>query len=264
MLIFLKLGGSLITDKDKPYTARMDSIKRAAEETNKALQEDKNLKIVLGHGSGSFGHFAAKETGFTEGIRTADQWHGFQKVWHAAHDLNHQFMEEFTKVGLAVVSFPPSSSITSDNRIVCNWNIDPIKSALKNHLIPVVFGDTIFDQSLGGIILSTEELFLNLIQPLHPNRILLAGIEPGIWADFPEKKQLIPKITPDIFNRVNEQITTSISVDVTGGMHKKVALMLKALTVNPKLDIEIFSGSKPGNIYKSLKGMTTGTIIAAR
>jgi isopentenyl phosphate kinase len=49
---------------------------------------------------------------------------------------------------------------------------------------------------------------------------------------------------------------------VTGGMHKKVALMLKALKLSPHLIIEIFSGDVSGNIYKSLKGIKTGTNIS--
>ena len=32
MLVFLKLGGSLITDKDQAYSARIEVIRRAAEE----------------------------------------------------------------------------------------------------------------------------------------------------------------------------------------------------------------------------------------
>jgi len=135
---------------------------------------------------------------------------------------------------------------------------------LDNNLIPVLFGDTIFDRSLGGIILSTEELFLYLIKQLNPGRILLAGKESGVWADFPEKRHLIPKITPENYVTVNTKIISSKSNDVTGGMQKKVTLMLEALVYAPQLYIEIFSGEVSGNIYKSLKGIKTGTSITAK
>ena len=77
------------------------------------MAENAGLKIVLGHGSGSFGHFAAKEAGFKEGVSSASQWHAFQKVWFAAHELNQIFIEEFNKSGLPVISFPPSASVTN-------------------------------------------------------------------------------------------------------------------------------------------------------
>ena len=149
MLTFLKLGGSLITDKDKPFTARIDVIRRAANEIIEAMAENAGLKIVLGHGSGSFGHFAAAETGFKEGVSSASQWNAFQKVWFAAHELNQIFIEEFNKSGLPVVSFPPSASVITENKHIISWNSEPIKSALENGLIPVVFGDTVIDRILG-------------------------------------------------------------------------------------------------------------------
>jgi isopentenyl phosphate kinase len=264
MLVFLKLGGSLITKKDQPYTARIDVIKRAAEEISKAMAEDSKLKIILGHGSGSFGHFAAKESGFKEGEPFTSQSQAFQKIWFAANELNQIVVKEFNESGLPVVSFPPSASISTNNKEIVEWNIEPIKSALNNTLIPVVFGDTVFDHSLGGIILSTEELFNYLIDQLNPGRILLVGKEKGIWADFPVNKNLIPKVTPENDARINTNIVSSTAIDVTGGMQKKVALMLKAIEIDSNLIIEIFSGEVPGSIYKSLKGIRTGTSISVK
>ena len=262
MLVFLKLGGSLITDKDRPYTARINVIKRIADEIFQAINENPDLKVVLGHGSGSFGHIAAMESDFREVASTKSQWLGFQRVWNAAHELNNIVMAECNKSGLPVVSFPPSASISTDKMKIMEWTTYPIQSALDNKLIPVVFGDTVFDRSLGGVILSTEELFLFLIDKLNPDRIILAGKEPGVWADFPENKNFIHKITPENYYSFNKKIAISQSVDVTGGMQKKVILMLEAVSNNPKLSIEILTGEIAGNIFKSLKGIITGTTIA--
>jgi len=54
MLIFLKLGGSLITNKDLPNTARQLVLNRIAGEISNALQHNKQIKLLIGHGSGSF------------------------------------------------------------------------------------------------------------------------------------------------------------------------------------------------------------------
>ncbi|MBN1319078.1 MAG: hypothetical protein JXA42_26580, partial [Anaerolineales bacterium] len=59
-VLFLKLGGSLITDKTRRETPRFDVIKWLAAEVREALDRRPDLKLVIGHGSGSFGHFAAK------------------------------------------------------------------------------------------------------------------------------------------------------------------------------------------------------------
>ena len=46
-LIFLKLGGSLITDKAKPYTAKYDVISDLARQIKEALDEDNKIKLVI-------------------------------------------------------------------------------------------------------------------------------------------------------------------------------------------------------------------------
>jgi len=119
----------------------------------------------------------------------------------------------------------------------------------------------VFDRTLGGIIFSTEELFIHLIKELEPDYILLAGKEPGVWGDYPNNKQILTEISPGNYDRINSSILGSDSIDVTGGMQKKVALMLEAIKIAPDLKIEIFSGEVPGNIYKALSGVRTGTSV---
>ncbi len=263
MLIFLKLGGSLITDKEKPYTARTEVIHRAAIEITEAMKANPNLQIILGHGSGSFGHYAAAESGIKEGCSSVGQWKAFQKVWFAAHELDDILIEELNKCSLPVISFPPSATVIAENKHIVSWDLVPIKHALEAGFVPVVFGDTVFDRIMGGIILSTEELFLHLIKDLRPDGILLAGKEKGVWRDFPKNTQMLDEISLGNYESFNSNILGSESIDVTGGMRKKVALMLEALRIESSLRIDIFSGEVPGNIFKALSGIRTGTKILA-
>ncbi|NIV31979.1 MAG: uridylate kinase, partial [Anaerolineae bacterium] len=76
-LVFVKLGGSVITDKTRAETARPDLIARLAGEVASALAKQADLKLVLGHGSGSFGHMVARRFGTREGVHDADAWRGF-------------------------------------------------------------------------------------------------------------------------------------------------------------------------------------------
>ncbi len=261
MIIFLKLGGSLITDKDQPYTACREVIARIGREIASALKEQGDLKILLGHGSGSFGHFAAKDYGTRERVTTPEEWQGFQKVWYAAQSLNRIVVDELSGAGLPVISLPPSASVLSEDRKLKKWTTEPIRSALDNGLMPVIFGDVIFDSRRGGIIYSTEDLFIELLATLQPDRILLAGREPGVWRDFPHNMEVIPAINNTSFQASKANIAHSASVDVTGGMAAKVQLMLEVVATYPQIDIRIFSGAEPGNIYQSLRGVNLGTSI---
>ena len=67
-IVFLKLGGSLITDKDKPYTPRLDKLANLSLEIKTVLDSIPELVLILGHGSGSFGHTAAKKHGTRDGV----------------------------------------------------------------------------------------------------------------------------------------------------------------------------------------------------
>ena len=68
-LIIVKLGGSLITDKTKPFTARMEIIADLAQQIKEALDEDKNLSLIIGNGGGSFPHYPAVKYQMNDGIK---------------------------------------------------------------------------------------------------------------------------------------------------------------------------------------------------
>lgn len=259
--VFLKLGGSLITDKDKPFTPRNEIIRSIGRQIKNARAADQSMRLLIGHGSGSFGHAAAKATGYTEGDRNSFDPRGFQTIWMAAQNLNRIILDEFDQLGLPVISFAPSSAVISSGKRIEAWNITPIQSALDHNLLPIVFGDAIFDRDYGGVILSTEDLFLHLVDKLNPDFILLAGKEKGVWADFPNKGELITEISSVNFSNFHSSINASQSIDVTGGMVKKVQIMFKIKKLLPQCQIYIFSGEDPNAIFEGLTGNFRGTLI---
>ncbi len=251
-LTFLKLGGSLITDKDSPSTALKGLINRIAGEIAAARKQAPEMQLLLGHGSGSFGHIPAKKYNTRAGVATQEQWEGFAKVWYEARTLNQIVIESFASTGLPVIAVSPSSAITARNGIVFSWDINPIRNALRSGLIPVVFGDVIFDTELGGTILSTEELFFYLAGILKPVRIQIAGIEQSIFEDFPHNTISIPEITPQTYPDILEKIQPSAYTDVTGGMAAKAHNLVTLVGQQPGLQAWIFSGIEPGSVYQAL------------
>jgi isopentenyl phosphate kinase len=260
-LIFLKLGGSLITDKQSPRTARVEIIERISREIAQVMEENPGLRMLLGHGSGSYGHYSGKKHGTREGVSTLDGWKGFAEVWHDAATLNRLVMNGLRKANLPTVGFPPSSSISSSDRNITSWDLTPIKTALEKDLLPVVYGDVVFDTRIGGTILSTEDLFLHLAREFKPQRILLAGLDQGVWEDYPECTNLVKIITPDNYPALLPKINASKAPDVTGGMKDKVGQMLGLSSQIPDLKIFIFSGKDPGNIKRVLDGNNVGTTL---
>lgn len=260
-IVFLKLGGSLITDKDTPYTPRLDKLAELALEIKTVLDSTPNLLLILGHGSGSFGHTAAKKHGTREGVKTSEQWHGFAEVRFQAAELNRYVMESLVNAGVSAIAFPPSSSIVSNNRKVTYHNVLAIRKAMDVHLLPVVHGDVAFDESLGGTILSTEDVFAFLAEQFSPARILLAGIEAGVWEDFPARTKLVKQIQLADYEKMRAGIGGSASTDVTGGMKAKVEEMLALIQNNKGLTVQIFSAERSGFLTRALKGENVGTLL---
>ncbi|MBI5964018.1 MAG: isopentenyl phosphate kinase family protein [Chloroflexi bacterium] len=265
-IIFLKLGGSLITDKDKPYTPRLDKLKELALEIKTVLDSNPGLLLILGHGSGSFGHTAAKKYGTRNGLPAQGggskrYWYGFAEVKYQAAELTRHVIESLLNAGLPAISIHPSSSMISDNRKVTYHNILAIRKSLTAHLLPVVHGDVAFDESLGGTILSTEDVFAFLAEQFSPTRILLAGIEAGVWEDFPARTKLVKQIQLSDYEKMRAGIGGSTSTDVTGGMKAKVEEMLELIKKNKGLTVQIFSAEENGFLTRALNGENVGTLL---
>ncbi len=260
-LVFLKLGGSLITVKDSPHTPRPEVLDRLASEIAEAHSADPDLQILLGHGSGSFGHVPANQYDTRRGVKSAEEWRGFVEVWRQAAELNRLVMDAIAKAGLPALAFPPSAAVTTRQGRVTAWDLGPLQSALRNGLIPVIYGDVVFDQALGGTILSTEDLFAHLVPQLKPSWLLFAGLEPGVWREYPANSVLLPEITPASFPQVEMGLKNSAATDVTGGMLGKVRQVLLVVSEVPGLKASIFTGEVPGNVRRSLLGEELGTVI---
>lgn len=260
-LVFLKLGGSLITDKNTPHHARLDVINRLASEIAAALHDNPGLKLLVGHGSGSFGHVPAKKYHTRDGVSTPEEWRGFAEVWQEAKALNSIVMEALVGSGFPAIAFSPCAQVLTRSHNIIEWNTTQILRSIENDLVPIIYGDVVFDSGIGGTILSTEEQFEYLAGVFKPTRILLAGIEPGVWKSFPERDDFYITVSPSNLEDIDNHLASSESIDVTGGMRSKVHSMMNLVLAGNCNEIFIFSGLEPGSVYNMLSGKCNGTRI---
>lgn len=259
--IFLKLGGSLITDKTAVETVRGDVLARAAREIAQARTARPSLRLVLGHGSGSFGHVAAARDGTRHGVQTLPQWRSFAEVSDAAARLNRRVVAELLAAGAPAVTLQPSASARVTDGHITHIAAHAVQAALDAGLVPVVYGDVAFDTVRGGTIISTEEVMMALAQTLRPSWLLLAGETEGVYG---VDGRLAPQITAANFETIAPALGGSRGTDVTGGMASKVRAMLALVEAQPQMQIRIFSGLAVGNVQRVLQdgGETAvGTLI---
>jgi isopentenyl phosphate kinase len=268
-LVFLKLGGSLITDKTQPQALRGGVLARLALEIAEARAAAPDLRVLLGHGSGSFGHVTARQYGTRGGVRTQDQWRGFAETGKVAAELNRLVVEALWEEGLPALRVQPSASARCRDGELVSLAERPISEAIEHHLLPVVHGDVAFDELRGGTIISTEEIFAYLAARLGPDRILLAGEVDGVLTADPAsgvKGDVIPLVTPANLAEVEKALGGSRGVDVTGGMLAKIREMVAlARRIEGLREIHVISGLQSHLVRDALlrDDVTEGTRIRA-
>lgn len=265
-LVFVKLGGSLITDKRMAEEVRYDVVRQLAAEIALALRLDQDLRLVVGHGSGSFGHLYGQRYGTRAGVGTPEQWYGFAATADAAARLNRIVVKALLEAQVPAWGIQPGAALRCRDGRVESGPEETVALAVKRGLVPVVFGDVALDSVRGGTIASTEEIFAPLVARLHPQRLVLAGEVDGIYdADpllFPSAQRL-PTITPQTVFELGEGLGGSHGVDVTGGMAAKVEQSLAMVKANQGLEIVVCSGLQPGALRAALAGEPVGTRIHA-
>ena len=262
-LVYLKLGGSLITDKHNERTPRRSTLRRLVREIVAGMEQRPQTNLLIGHGAGSFGHIQATHYNTHAGVRSARDWHGFATVAAAVAELNGIVRTELFSAGVPVFYTQPSASARCQDGKLVKLAVEPIKGAIDNDLTPLLHGDVAYDVTRGGTIISTEMIFCFLSHSLPPDEVLLAGIAPGVRSSHP-RGSVIPEITPQTFPDYAASAAFSDAPDVTGWMIGKVAEMLALVQNIPAATVRIFSAEPEGALTRALSGTeTTGTVIRA-
>ncbi|MEK7517226.1 MAG: isopentenyl phosphate kinase, partial [Patescibacteria group bacterium] len=254
-IILIKFGGSIITDKNTPYKARPDVIARLAKE----LKKIKDVSLVLAHGSGSYGHTSAKEFGGKKGYKS--KW-GIAKVARDAMEINRIVMDILVSEGLAAISIRPMSMIMASAGKIKNHFFKVLEEIINQDLIPVIYGDVIWDKKWRSTIYSGERILNEIGKYLmkkgfNVDKIIQVGETNGVYDD---KGNTIPQITKSNWKRIKRYVFQSKNGDVTGAMKHKIENALSI--VDKGIKTWIASGVIPNELTHALNGRNIqGTII---
>lgn len=258
-LTVLKLGGSVITKKEKPLTANMKAIERLSREISKA----KVTRLVLIHGGGSFGHPLARQYALKEGYKEKSQLLGFSKTRQAMESLNKLVVDALIRRKIAAVGLQPSAFIVTESGRIKVMEEQPLRKLLRMELIPVLYGDAVFDLDLGFTILSGDQLAASIAMRLGANRIIMGIDVDGLYSSDPKSDpsaKPLRHVTLQELKSMQHEIGEAKVTDVTHGMFGKISELIQA--VERGIPALIVNAAKPNNIYKALKGeRVTGTTI---
>ncbi|MBI3576521.1 isopentenyl phosphate kinase family protein [Candidatus Gottesmanbacteria bacterium] len=251
-LIFIKIGGSLITDKTKPYTLNERALDIVCGEIKRAQSFGKQL--IVGHGAGSFAHVPAKKYQTHKGVINGESYRGIAEVADVAAQLNRIVMKKLLEKGVNAVSISPLSSMIAENHVLKSICSDSLEEVLRLNLLPVVYGDVILDIKAGCTVFSTEKVLGYLALHLKKKgytieRIIHCGQTNGV---YDAEGNTIPIITPKTISKYQTAVTGSHGTDVTGGMeHKVEETLVLAQAGIPGL---IIDGIEHGTLSKAVVG----------
>ena len=264
-LLLLKLGGAIITDKERPMTVRSDVLRRLVQEVARARQElGPDVWLIIGHGSGSFAHVPAKRYGTMDGFQDADGRLGMAIVQDAAAQLNRIVVEEFLHAAVPAVSLYPSNTVVLKDRQVLADFPTVGEAYLHQGLVPVTCGDVLVDTAQGCTIWSTEDVLAHWAKRALAARwrVLSVVHVTEVVGVLDAQGNLAPTVTPASWPSIEKAITETKGVDVTGGMGKKLveSLSLAKMGVHSK----ILSGLTENNLFQALVGEPwVGTTVHA-
>jgi isopentenyl phosphate kinase len=109
--VVLKLGGSVITDKAKPYSFARENVMRIAREIRDCAQ----CIPVIVHGTSSYGKSLTRAYGLTSDFIGLEHLDMIVTFNHRLRELNLRVMDALIDVGLRVVSLSPSSVFMCEN-----------------------------------------------------------------------------------------------------------------------------------------------------
>ncbi len=262
-VVLVKLGGSLITDKQGDCAPRLEVIDRLASEIAAAWPRMKE-QLVLGHGSGSFGHAAAARHGVGAGPLSAGALPGVSETRARAAELHALVASNLLAAGLAPFTWAPSSALMSRAGSPASAAIEPLLAALDSGLLPVTYGDVVMDRAWGASICSTEAVLCYLAGRLlrrrrRVRRVLWLGATEGI---YDAEGTSIPRVDRGNYPRVRRLIGATAGTDVTGGMLLRLETARRL--ARRGIDSWIVDGHTPGLLAAGLVGEhLPGTHFAA-
>lgn len=259
-LTVLKLGGSVITNKEREFAPSRRSVSRLMKEIRASAPES----LIIVHGGGSFGHHLAKRYRLSDGYRDRSQIDGFVRTRQSMTELNKLILDSAIQNHLPCVSLQPSAFTKTRRGRVERMDLHIATGLLKLHLIPLLFGDVVLDEEIGFCVLSGDQLASRLAIELAAEQIVLAVDVDGVFDSDPKqnpKAKLLRRMTSaDVRRLVQEGEAEAKGADVTGRMVGKLREML--LAVERGLKVIIVNGNAPGRVSQALKGFAAiGTVI---
>jgi len=240
--VVIKLGGGLITDKEKVCTPNHEAIEELCNAISKI-----DKRVILVHGAGSFGHMKAKKFRLAEGrIADIEQDSAVLEVRNDMMTLNSLITHSLDKCGVKSKTFPPREWV--------NGTGPEFSGELPiSEDVTIVFGDVVPVPGKEFGILSGDDLMYRYSTEIEgvDYAIFAMGGADGLLRvppEFATEEDLFEMWNPDMkFDGLHAE-----EFDVTGGIGLKATR--GAMIASKGIDVWLVNGIYPERILEIIDG----------
>jgi isopentenyl phosphate kinase len=245
----IKLGGSVITVKDRAITPNIEAIKGLSHVLAKHTDS-----LIIVHGGGSFGHYWSMKYDMHTKPELYDS-RGISVVHESMVALNQIIVKSMSDAGLAPYGISPISLFEDGKENVTKFN--ELVEFTRRGIVPVIFGDVVHISEGRFSIVSGDSLMTRIATHILPSRVIFTVNVDGIYEDMKNKKLVKVLNFP-----INEISFKDSSIDVTGGMGRKISEAFEIARLG--IDVNIVNGLDADRVFDILRGVEAkGTIIPA-
>jgi isopentenyl phosphate kinase len=251
----LKLGGSVVTDKNAVETVDAERLTRAAAAVGAVHGRDGSgadadavpepASLVVVHGGGSFGHPNAERHGVTTSTGSHDAT-AVREIHGAMRELNRAVVGALADADVPAV---PVAPLSTGFRVggAFHQPADAVAALLAEGFVPVLHGDVVATAGEGVTVVSGDELVRELAAELDADRVGLCSDVPGV---LDTEGGVVDRVTD--FDDVADALGGSDATDVTGGMAAKVRTLLDLDAPASVFDLDaldaFLQGDAPGTL----------------
>ena len=235
-MILIKLGGSIVTNKQRPLTPNLSAVNKIASQL-KTVKEP----FVVVHGGGSFGHYWSVKYDMHTKPAKYDK-RGVSVVKNSMVELNKIILDSFLKHKLNPYCLPPTDFMHGSKPDP--KKVKEISKIAHAGLVPVSYGDALWYGKNKFYILSGDRIMNVLAKILRPRLVIFVLNVDGVYANM-KTKRLLREI------RGQKLSISKAGMDVTGGMHRKI----HEAAVISEMGIKVFfvNGNMPKRIVDAIK-----------
>jgi len=252
-MFLIKLGGSVITNKEKECTFSYKPTRRLVEEMREFTEP-----LIVTHGGGSFGHTKAYRFKLKGGLvkdAGVDQIAGFCEVQQDMRTLNQYVLDLMNKTGMKAAPVPTCSSVIFQDGELASLDLRMYDKVLALGAVPVGFGDVVFDTKRVFTICSADHLMYQLAKEYRPAKVVFVTDVDGLFDKDPDDysdAKLIQLVTSldELPKGLQPQYVDG--KDVTGGMAAKARQAMAIAELG--LEAWLVNGHEPERLALVLEG----------